>query len=201
MKANYNREIIDFYNHKISDQERRRSDQEKKEIEQVLAKLKESLQKEDKVLDLGCGNGARVQRVLAEKQIDYLGVDFSWKQLEQALSKNPSSDYLLADFRQYKNFPKPFKAILLKQVVQEIAKEELIPLFEKLLKLLDKDGLLFISFDQSRVLPGEPLLYQPHFNEIIELAEETGFKLNHLRYSKDEKAWALLLQCKSGTVL
>ena len=50
----------------------------------------------DKVLDLGCGNG-RFFEFLEDKDIDYIGVDFSEKLIEIAKKKYPKIKFQVAD--------------------------------------------------------------------------------------------------------
>ncbi|MBD3311306.1 MAG: methyltransferase domain-containing protein [Candidatus Magasanikbacteria bacterium] len=51
-----------------------------------------------RVLDLGCGSG-RLYQLFADLSIDYVGVDQSEKQLENARKKYPSGKFIMAEMR------------------------------------------------------------------------------------------------------
>lgn len=61
-----------------------------------LRELTKDISDNDKILDLGCGNG-RLLEVLKDKKIDYIGVDSSEKLIKIAQKKYPQADFQVAD--------------------------------------------------------------------------------------------------------
>jgi len=98
-----------------------------------------------KVLDLGCGSG-RLYSVLKEKNIDYLGVDFSQKLIDQAVLENPGGNFKLADVL---NLPQDLKDF---DLIYSLAVWHHIPSYKLRLKflleakrVLKKGGLLILT--------------------------------------------------------
>jgi len=58
--------------------------------------LLEIIKSKDKVLDVGCGNG-RLYREIKDKQIAYLGVDFSEQLIKLARQQYPGINFKIAD--------------------------------------------------------------------------------------------------------
>jgi cyclopropane fatty-acyl-phospholipid synthase-like methyltransferase len=93
VKKNYE-EIADSFN-----------ESRKKSMKEMVSKITESLniKKEDKILDLGCGNG-RFLEVL-EKDSDYLGLDNSTKLIEHA-KKNYEKEFEVLDILELEKLKK-----------------------------------------------------------------------------------------------
>lgn len=64
------------------------------DINPLLKYIKEN----DKVLDIGCGNG-RLYHVLKEKQIQYTGLDLSEELIKIAKTKYPEADFKVGDMK------------------------------------------------------------------------------------------------------
>ncbi|MBI3626910.1 methyltransferase domain-containing protein [Candidatus Uhrbacteria bacterium] len=58
----------------------------------------------DSVLDLGCGNG-RLWPALADKQVRYLGLDFSHSLIEKAQEKFPGAAFVVGDMTDLDSVP------------------------------------------------------------------------------------------------
>ena len=54
------------------------------------------IKEEDKILDIGCGNG-RLFDLFKGKKIDYIGIDNSEGQIREAGAKYPEENFLVAD--------------------------------------------------------------------------------------------------------
>jgi len=100
----------------------------------------------DKVLDLGCGNG-RFFEFLKDKDIHYIGVDFSEKLVEIAKEKYPKVKFQVADAL---NLPFPnnyFDKIYSIAVLHHIPSEKFrIQFFEEARRILKPNGFFIPSF-------------------------------------------------------
>jgi len=99
----------------------------------------------DKVLDLGCGNG-RFFEFLKDKDIHYIGVDFSEKLVEIAKEKYPKVKFQVADAL---NLPFPnnyFDKIYSIAVLHHIPSEKFrIQFFEEARRILKPNGFFILT--------------------------------------------------------
>jgi ubiquinone/menaquinone biosynthesis C-methylase UbiE len=99
----------------------------------------------DKILDLGCGNGRSLQ-FLKDKDIDYIGVDFSEKLIKIAQQNYPKVKFQVADAL---NLPFPnnyFDKIYSIAVLHHIPSEKFrIQFFKEARRILKPDGLLILT--------------------------------------------------------
>lgn len=105
--------------------------------------LGQYIKEEEKVLDLGCGNG-RLFGLFKDKNIDYTGVDNSIKLIEWAKKKYPDGKFQVVDAL---NLPFPnndFDKIFCIAVFHHIPSEELRSQFLKEAKRVLKPGGLLI---------------------------------------------------------
>jgi ubiquinone/menaquinone biosynthesis C-methylase UbiE len=99
----------------------------------------------DKILDLGCGNG-RFFELLKDKDVNYIGVDFSEKLIEIAKKKYPKVKFQVADAL---NLPFPnnyFDIIYSIAVLHHIPSREFRQQFLKeARRILKPNGLLILT--------------------------------------------------------
>lgn len=99
-----------------------------------------------KVLDLGCGHG-RILNYLP-KQLNYTGIDFSDKWLNQARQSFPDQTFIQSDLTQpqaYKNLDK-FNVILLIALIHHLPKKsQQLFVLKQAKKHLKKDGFIILS--------------------------------------------------------
>lgn len=99
----------------------------------------------DKVLDLGCGNG-RFFELLKDKDVDYIGVDFSEKMIETAREKYPKVKFQVANAL---NLPFPnnyFNKIYSIAVLHHIPSEKFrIQFFEEARRILKPNGFFILT--------------------------------------------------------
>lgn len=103
------------------------------------------IKKRSKILDLGCGNG-RLYEFLAEKEVDYTGIDNSSSLVNKACANFPNAKFRLGDMVDL-NFPdKSF------DIIFSIASLHHIPgvklrraVISSINRLLKKDGILIIT--------------------------------------------------------
>jgi len=105
--------------------------------------LAEYIKPQDKVLDLGCGNG-RLIELLGDKEIDYLGVDNVQNFIEIAKKKYPAYSFQVADALSLPFADNSFDKVCSIAVLHHIPSEELRLKFleeAKTLKILNLTAL------------------------------------------------------------
>lgn len=120
------------------------------EKEVIIPKLK--IDKNSKVLDIGCGVGRLAEMIVLDSKY-YLGTDFAEDLLNIARKRigcNDSYDFQICDFINiYDNevikSNAPFNKVILAGVIMYINDEELNICFENLLKVLDKEAMIYIA--------------------------------------------------------
>ncbi len=124
--------------------------------------LAERIKSGDRVLDAGCGNG-RFLDVLAEKDIDYTGVDNQEAFLEVAKKKHPMYKFEKADLLNLPFHDGEFDVVVLIAVLQHIpSKEYRAQAIENVLRVLKKGGLLLMTnwnFWQEKYILKYPIKY------------------------------------------
>jgi ubiquinone/menaquinone biosynthesis C-methylase UbiE len=99
----------------------------------------------DKILDLGCGNG-RFFELLEDKDINYIGVDFSGKLIEIARKKYPGTKFQTADALDL-SFPNNyFDKIYSVAVLHHIPSKQLrLQFLKEARRILKPNGLLILT--------------------------------------------------------
>lgn len=112
------------------------------EMESLAAEIKTGA----KILDAGCGSG-RLLKVLADKQIEYLGVDNSEALINTARQNHPAKKFLMADVLRLDELPeKDFDHIFCLAVLPHIPSRELRSrALAQLKNKLAPDGRLVLS--------------------------------------------------------
>ncbi len=106
----------------------------------------QKIQPDQKVLDLGCGHG-RVLNYLP-KQLNYTGIDFSKKWLNQARQSFPSHNFIQADLTKPQAWQDldQFDAILTIAFIHHLPeKSQQLFVLKQAKKHLKKDGLLILT--------------------------------------------------------
>ena len=106
--------------------------------------------KESKILDLGCGSGW-FGRMIADKDIEYYGMDFSSTQIDIAnskkqkvLNKNYLNYYCINDFKKINNISS-ITGVVIHAFLHHLYWEELYLLFDELAEILPNDCKFFIT--------------------------------------------------------
>jgi ubiquinone/menaquinone biosynthesis C-methylase UbiE len=200
--------------HKIIDENRQTYDKVADKFEQTRKKynydaggLKEYVKQKEKVLDLGCGSG-RMFEMFAEKNVDYIGVDFSERLIEIAKRKYGNffqqANILNLPFSDG-NFDSVWSIAVLhhipsielrKRVLSEIKRVlrpngRVIVTCWRIKSLFRKD--LFIPFN------GQKRYYHVFSKrEMVKLFKSAGFKIEEVRFLKrNNKKLNILLVAKS----
>jgi tRNA (uracil-5-)-methyltransferase TRM9 len=120
--------------------------------------LSKFVEEEDKVLDIGCGNG-RLKDVVSA---DYTGIDFSEKMIEIAKQRHPGTKFITTRPFQFpfedKNFDKAFCLSVLHHIP---SKDFRINFLKEILRVLKPDGELFLTvWDLSQNKKVRKLLFK-----------------------------------------
>ena len=107
--------------------------------------IKKYINKEEKILDLGCGNG-RLYETLKDLHLDYTGVDFCEPLLKIAQKKHPKTTFLNHDITSFNIPKKEFDKIISIAALHHIPSKKLR---KKVLKHISHglrdNGLLIVS--------------------------------------------------------
>ena len=106
--------------------------------------LLERLPEGSRVLDLGCGSGVPVTRMLAERH-EVVGVDISRRQIQLARENVPDATFFTGDMTEVSFPPKTFDAIVSLIAIIHVPREEHAKLFSKMHAMLKDGGLVLLT--------------------------------------------------------
>lgn len=114
------------------------------------------LTEDEKVLDLGCGNG-RWFKLFQKKKIDYIGVDFSKRLIKIAKRNYPQAKFQTADILKLPFSNNYFDKIYSIAVLHQIPSEELrLKSLKEAKRILKPGGILILTtwkFHEKKELP------------------------------------------------
>ncbi len=132
--------VIDGYDRCSTDYSKVRN----KENEPSLKLLTDKLTNKDaKVLDLGCGNGIPVSKMLSRYVLT--GIDISEKQIEQAKENVPNAEFICKDISEFEFENNHWDAIVSYYAIFHLKKEEQLILFDKISKGLVPNGHFLLT--------------------------------------------------------
>jgi cyclopropane fatty-acyl-phospholipid synthase-like methyltransferase len=150
--------------------------------ERFLDELTARLPSDARVLDLGCGNGAKVARLA--RRFELVAVDLSEGQLRLARANLPGATLVNADFTQLDLAAGPFDAVSAFYSVMHVPRDEHRALFERIAGWLKPGGLFLASLSH---VGGEDRTYEWLGVEMFfsgfdaetnrQLVREAGFEL------------------------
>jgi len=112
--------------------------------ERFLDELADGLPGGGRVLDLGCGNGAKIARLAG--RFDLFAVDISERQLGLARTRLPGATLLTRDFSRLHFATDAFDAVTALYSIMHVPREEQACLFARIARWLKPDGLFLASF-------------------------------------------------------
>jgi ubiquinone/menaquinone biosynthesis C-methylase UbiE len=150
--------------------------------ERFLEELAGRLGDGARVLDLGCGNGAKTARLAP--RFDVVGVDLSEEQLRLARATVPEATFLQADFLELDFPPESFEAITAFYSIVHVPRDEHPALFGRILRWLKPGGLFLASMshvggpDRTEEWLGVEMFFSGFDAETNRrLVREAGFEL------------------------
>jgi cyclopropane fatty-acyl-phospholipid synthase-like methyltransferase len=110
-----------------------------------LEKFSSLLKEKSTILDVGCGHG-RDCMYFEQKGFSVVGIDLSEKMLNESKKVCNSTVLLKMDIREIGKIPWKFDAVWSCAVVHHIPKNQIDELLQSIYNILNKDGILFLSF-------------------------------------------------------
>lgn len=120
-----------------------------------VAELAARLPADARVLDLGCGNGAKISRLAARFEV--VGVDLSEQQLRLARANVPEATFVHGDLAELDFTPGSFDAVTALYSVMHVPRKEHRALFERIRGWLKPGGLFLASLSH---VGGEDRTYE-----------------------------------------
>jgi SAM-dependent methyltransferase len=150
--------------------------------ERFLDELAGRLDDGARVLDLGCGNGAKIARLAA--RFDVVGVDLSEEQLRLARAAVPEATFVQADFAEA-DFPDgSFDAVTALYSIVHVPRDEHPAVFQRVLSWLRPGGYFLASMshvggpDRTEEWLGVDMFFSSFDAETnSRLVGEAGFEL------------------------
>lgn len=112
------------------------------------------------ILEIGCGPGNITKYLLSKKpDLDIFGIDIAPKMIELAQKNNSTARFEIMDCRHIKSIKTKFDAIIGGFCLPYLSQQESAELISDSHKLLNNDGILYLSFvegepDKSEYKPG-----------------------------------------------
>lgn len=142
------------------------------------------------ILDLGCGPG-NITRYLLSRRPGYriTGVDMAPNMIELARVNNPTASFLTMDIRQISQLKAGFDAVFCGFAVPYLSKDEVTVLITDSFRLLNDNGLLYISFvagdpDKSGFKTGSTgdrtYFYYHSTDNMVEQLANSGFHVSNI---------------------
>jgi ubiquinone/menaquinone biosynthesis C-methylase UbiE len=115
--------------------------------ERFVGELEAQLPERSRVLDLGCGSGAKTRRLA--KRFEVVGVDISDEQLKLAREEVPEATFLQGDLAEL-DFPAAsFDAVTAFYSIVHVPRAEHAALFARILGWLKPGGLFLASLNRT----------------------------------------------------
>lgn len=157
--------------------------------ERFLGELAAQLPKGGRVLDLGCGNGAKIARLAG--RFELVAVDLSEEQLRLARAEVPGATLVQGDFGEIDFAAQSFDAVTAFYSIMHVPREEQPGLFGRIARWLKPDGLFLASLshvggpDRTYEWLGVDMFFSAFDAETNRrLVREAGFEL-----VRDELVW------------
>jgi ubiquinone/menaquinone biosynthesis C-methylase UbiE len=117
-----------------------------------------------RVLELGCGSGLPLTKMMAERYI-VTGVDISQNQIDLARKNVPGVEFIKQDMTNL-DFPdESFEAVTSYLAILHLPREEKVELYRNIHRMLKKGGILLMSIggDDWISQPGDELMETPMY--------------------------------------
>lgn len=169
--------------------------------------LSEQLMAGNSVLDLGCGCGVPVAKLLAEK-FNVTGVDISCVQIERAKKLVPNAAFICRDMCELDFAPESFDAVICLYAIIHVPIEEQQELLDKIYHWLKAGGYLLLVAGHTLwtgqesnwlgVEGGDMYWSQADRDTYVRWLESAGFRMLWDRFIPEDDSGHTLIFAKSN---
>jgi acetyltransferase-like isoleucine patch superfamily enzyme len=106
--------------------------------------LKEMILPNDKILDIGCGEGI-ITGILAEKSPSIIGCDYSLEALRIAKEKYRNITFTYSNSTTLRFDSESFTKVVLSDVAEHLLPQQLLKTLKEISRVLEKDGILVLT--------------------------------------------------------
>lgn len=136
----HKRVVIEGYNKCSEDYSKARNVESEPSLELLIDKIADG----SFVLDLGCGAGVPVTKILSEKY-KVTGVDISKKQIEQARINVPKASFIHKDILDFNFGINLWDAVISYYTIFHLTKDEQLRLFDRVIDGLKQNGYILLT--------------------------------------------------------
>ncbi|RLG17441.1 hypothetical protein DRN75_03630, partial [Nanoarchaeota archaeon] len=118
-------------------------------IRPFIDKFLLSVNRQGKILDIGCGPGFLLEYLASRGFESLLGIDVSEAELREAQKRVPTHQLLKENFHRLNFYPKEFSTIFAINSLQYTTKQALDEVLKKINKIINLKGRLFIVLPEG----------------------------------------------------
>jgi ubiquinone/menaquinone biosynthesis C-methylase UbiE len=111
----------------------------------LLKKVMKYLPKDSRILDLGCGAGEPVAKILANSGYKVTGIDFAAGMVKLAKKQVPKAKFIKMDMTKLKFKDNSFDAAVSFYAIIHVPREKHAKIYKQLHKILKSGGILFVN--------------------------------------------------------
>ena len=127
-------------------------------------------QKNDLVLDVGCGSGVKT-KCLISKGLKIIGIDFSENLIKIAKREVPNGDFQVLDIWKIDEIKEKFDGIFAQASLLHIPKKDIVSLLQKIDQKLKPSGYFYIAVKEKKSQ-----------NQDEEIVQENDYGYNYERF-------------------
>ncbi len=151
----------------------------------LLEEFTSKVRYDSKICDLGCGPG-HISRFLKDRDKDVFGIDLSNEMLNIAKVKNPDIDYKIGNMMDLELQDNSLGGVVSFYSIVHCTINEVEGVFKEVWRVLEKDGLLFLSFHSGTQILHVDSLFDEKVNldymffdteEIVGILKRVGFRI------------------------
>lgn len=148
-------------------------------IKDLIKKLSDGAE----ILDIGCGAGIPIDKLLIENGFHVTGIDISPEQIKLAKINNPKGKFMIKDMTEIDFSKNSFDAVVSFYAIFHIKREEHQILFNKIFSFVKPKGYLLVTMGSSEWEGVEEFygvnMFWSHCGreKNLEIIENAGFKI------------------------
>ncbi len=111
----------------------------------ILSKFLKNMKKGAEVLDIGCGAGVPVSRVLVKNRYKVTGIDFSESMVKLARNNVPQAKFIKMDMTKLKFIKNSFDGAVSFYAIIHVPREKHAKIYNSLHRILKPGGIIFVN--------------------------------------------------------